>query len=507
MSSAQAEKHFSTTHLNKDLKSHAVSGGVISGLLQAALLILNFGAVAILARLLTPQDFGLVAMVLTVTGFFRVFADAGLSTATIQKEGVTHAQVSNLFWVNLLIGGVITILLAASAPVVSWFFQDSRLVVVMLVLSLTFVLASATVQHMALLRRQMRFKAMALVQLSSTGLGVCTGILMAWVGYGYWSLVGMQVMSPAVGLVVAWWVCGWRPQFPERNRGTRALLNFGANLTIGGLLWSLAKGMDNLLVGKWFGTEALGYYSRVGTVLNRTVEQVITPLEAIVLPAFSRLQTESDRYRRAVFQVYDVLALCSLPITGMLLALADPITLVILGPQWEAATSIFAAFTLYALYVPLTIVAGWVLTSQGRGREFVIMSCFTSSVSVLSYLVGIVFDPFGVALSFSLSCLFVQMPFIYWIVGRRGWVTTGDLWKLFFKHFPVWAIVCAATWVVRSAVEEASPLAQLLICIPVGLATSAGVVLLFPSLRLAAANLIGIARGWLRNSMASPTTV
>ena len=119
----------------------------------------------VMARLLIPKDFGLFAMVTTVMGFLRIFQDAGLSMATVQRQEITHAQVSNLFWVNVGVGGVATLLVAASAPAVAWFYREPRLVSITLVLSVTFVLTSSAVQHVALLNRQMRFGALRLLTL------------------------------------------------------------------------------------------------------------------------------------------------------------------------------------------------------------------------------------------------------------------------------------------------------------------------------------------------------
>jgi PST family polysaccharide transporter len=234
------------------------------------------------------------------------------------------------------------------------------------------------------------------------------------------------------------------------------------------------------------------------------LEQAIAPLEAIFVPTFSRLQDEPERYRRVVFEVYELLALFSLPFSGMLLALAHPLTLVVLGPKWEAAAPIFAAFTLYALYLPMVVVAGWLLTSQGRGKDFLFMSCFTSSVTALAYLLGLRFGPVGVAVSFSLACLLIQLPVIYWIAGRAGLVTSKDLWMLFFKHLPLWGVVCTTTWLIRASVETSTPLAQLSICVPTGLLAGIAVVCLYPPSRRAALNVFGVARDWMRSHSVIP---
>src|SRR5262249_42621613 len=153
---------------------------------QATQFVLMLTSTMILARLLTPQDFGLVAMVTTITGFLRIFNDAGLSTATVQRERITHAQVSNLFWTNVALGGSISLILAILSPVIAWFYREPRLVGLTLVLCMTFVLTSSSVQHLAILKRQMRFKIVALIQVSAAMTGILVGIAMAWIQCGPW---------------------------------------------------------------------------------------------------------------------------------------------------------------------------------------------------------------------------------------------------------------------------------------------------------------------------------
>ncbi len=373
--------HFSTGHLLTGLKGRAISSGIITAMAQFAGFGLNLVSIMILSRLLNPLDFGLVAMVTTVTGFLRIFNDAGLSTATIQREGITHAQVSNLFWTNVALGAIASLILALSAPVVAWFYREPRLISVTLALCVTFLITSSTVQHLALLKRQMQFKVVALIEVGAMLAGVLVGIGMALLKCGYWSLVGMQLTTPVAAFLLAWSLSHWRPQWPARGSKTRSLLGFGANLTASSFLWSLAKGSDSLLIGRFFGSAALGLYSRAGALLIRPLAQAMSPLEAIFVPTLSRLQGQPERYRRAVFQVFEIVAVTSFLFSGLLLVLAAPVTLVVLGPKWEGAAAILAAFTPVALYTPIVSVAGWLFTSQGRGRDFLVMSVVSSLVT------------------------------------------------------------------------------------------------------------------------------
>jgi len=240
------EEHFNTDHLLPNLKRHTISSGAVTISAQGAKFLLNVASTMILARLLLPQDFGLVAMVTTVTGFLRVFKDAGLSVATVQRERITHAQVSNLFWINVAVSLLSSLIVAVSAPVIAWFYRDSRLISVTLLLSITFIISGATVQHRALLNRQMRFKALALIEVGSMAVGVLVGVAMALEGCRYWSLVGSNLSMEIGGLLLTWSLSRWRPQLPTRGSGIGPLVSFGAHRTAAGLIISLARGSDNL---------------------------------------------------------------------------------------------------------------------------------------------------------------------------------------------------------------------------------------------------------------------
>src|SRR6266550_3832719 len=133
-SARSIEQHFATDHLLANLRQRTISSGLITAAAQGAQFFLNLAYIMVLARLLAPQEFGLVAMVTTVMGFLRIFQDAGLSTATVQRQEITHAQVSNLFWVNVSVGGVTALLVAASAPALAWFYREPRLIGITLVL-------------------------------------------------------------------------------------------------------------------------------------------------------------------------------------------------------------------------------------------------------------------------------------------------------------------------------------------------------------------------------------
>jgi O-antigen/teichoic acid export membrane protein len=470
------QQYFEIEHLPQNLKDITMSGGAVRAIALATRFCLNLASTMILARLLLPHDFGLVAMVTSFIGFFRVFRDGGLSTATIQRHDITHAQVSNLFWINVAIGGLAMLSVAMLAPAISWFYREPKLMSVTLVLSITFILSGSSAQHLALLNRKMRFAAIALGEIASAVFGVVVSILTAWAGFGYWSLVYGTVSSEIVATLLIWLLSDWRPQMPLRHSGTRPLLGFGANLSVGTLLYSLARGSDNLLIGRFCESHSLGLYSRASALLMWPLEQILSPFSAVFLPALSRLQHRPIEYRRVFLRMSETIALIGFSVTGMLLALAHPLTLVLLGSRWEKASSIFAALSIAALYIPLATASTWLLISQGRGRDILLTNSILSVLTVTAFVVGLPFGATGVALSFAGTGLFVRLPILYYLAGRCGPVSAADLWSTFLRHVPIWFVVSSMVFAVRKSVDDLGPLKQLLICGSVGIGTGMVVI-------------------------------
>jgi len=499
------ERHLSTDHLLTDLKGRTISGAFITIAAQGAQFVLMLASIMVLARLLTPKDFGLFAMVTSVIGYLRVFKDAGLSTATVQREGITHAQVSNLFWINVAVSGAMSLIFAAGSPIIAWFYREPRLIPITLLLSSTFLLSGLTIQHTALLNRQMRFKAVAVIQVSSLLIGVAVGIGMAWLGYNYWALVFSNLITVAAAVPLTWFAIPWRPEAPSRQSGIRSLVGFGANMATGGFIYSLAKGADGLLVGRFYGADSIGLYSRASALLNRPMDQFLAPISSVFVPTLSRVQTQPERYRHAFLRVYEAMALVSFLSTGLLLALARPLTLVVLGPKWEQAAVIFAGLTIAAAFAPLSNASTWLFASQGRGRDWLFASSLVSLITVASFVAGLPFGPAGVAIVYSVASFVIALPVLNHFAGRQGPVTTGDLWIGIVRYLPLWAVVCGTTYSMRLLVASSAPLVQLVVCAPVGLLAGLILIWVLTPMRRTALGLVDILRELKSRRVSSDT--
>jgi O-antigen/teichoic acid export membrane protein len=472
------DQHFNTDHLLGNIGHRAVSGGVVTAAAQSTKLALTFAGAAILARLLSPKDFGIVGMVLGVVNVVGIFNELGLSTATVQRRDISQEQVSNLFWVNVGISGIVSVLSCGLAPLLAWFYHDPRITWITLALSSMFILTGSTVQHRALLTRQMRFRAIAVIEVTSTCAGFTTACLLAWAGISYWALVAQQVMYSLAFLVLTWSVSRWRPSLPSRGSGVRPMLSFGAHLTLADFTVRTVANFDSILIGRIFGAVQLGFYTRAYVLLARPLDQVIAPMGAVIDPVLARLQSDPDRYRRTFLRALNAMVMLVYPFSAVCMVLSKPLVLVILGAKWAGVIPLFSAFTLVAISWPLAGAVCWLYQSQGRGKDQLTNHLLLSVLMVLSYAVGLHWGALGLILTSAIVGVTIRLPIVYFIAGRRGPVSTRDLWSSFFRNLPAWGTVYVGTLLMRMTVPNLSPIKQVSVCAPTGLLL--GIAVLMP---------------------------
>ena len=340
----QLTEIFSTEHLHTDLKGRSVRGGFLTLTSQGTQFLLQSIATVTLARLLTPMDFGLVAMVTAITGLGQAFADLGLSEATIQRERITHDQVSTLFWINVAIGLALMLITIGLAPVLAWFYREPRLTAVTLVASMTFLIGGLRVQHDALLRRQMRFRSLAIRDVAACLISVPAAIIAAWKGAGYWSLLVLPLTFNLTQMILSWLAVGWIPGLPRRNTRVGSLVAFGGKVAASYLICNITRSADNILIGWHWGAGPLGLYSRAYNLLLLPVRQLSAPASSVAIPAFSRTQSDPERFARYYLRAVSLILWITLPIFGFLFVGAVPVIVVVLGRKWIEAASVFQDF-------------------------------------------------------------------------------------------------------------------------------------------------------------------
>jgi PST family polysaccharide transporter len=426
---SKTDKHFQTDHLKVNLGGRAARGGAVAITSQGLKFIVTLAATSVMARLLTPQDYGLIGMVAVVTGFVSMYKDIGLAAATIQKPEITAEQISTLFWVNLFLSLAITLLTSAIAPLVAWFYGEPRLTWITIVTSFGFLISGLAVQHEALLRRQMRYLPLAAISLASVVAGYIVGIMMAWRGFSYWALVASQlaVAFTSTTLIVA--VCQWIPGLPRRDTGARSMIRFGGHLTGFTTINYFSRNLDNLLIGRFWGAQQLGLYSRAYQLMTLPMDQINEPLTSVAVPALSRLTDSPESYRRAYLRMLEKVALLTMPCVVLMIVTADWIVNVILGSQWEGAIKIFVVLGATAIFQPIANTTGWLLISQGRTNHMFQWGLMSGPIIMGSIVIGLPWGALGVAASYAITRILIVDPLLYWFVGRSGPVRTMDFYK------------------------------------------------------------------------------
>jgi PST family polysaccharide transporter len=444
----------------------------------------------VLARLLTPQDFGLIAMVTAVTGFVTMFKNMGLSKATVQKAEINHGQISTLFWINVVFSIGVMLVIAALAPAIAWFYGEPRLKWITLALAGAFIFGGLTVQHQALLRRNMCFGSLALIQIISTLAGVVTAIIAAFYGAGYWSLVLMQLATAIAGAIAVWVACGWRPGLPVWCSGVREMLAFGGNLTGSSFLNYFARNADNLLIGKFCGSGSLGLYSKAYGLLMLPLRQIKGPISAVAVPALSRLQNDPETYRRYYYRAISTIAFITMPLVAMLAALSHEIITIVLGKQWADSAIIFKVLAFAAVFQPIWSTLGWIYTSLGQTKRLMRWGLVMVPLIVLSFVIGLPWGALGVATSYTVCFLFLIMVPSFWYAFRYSPVSLTGLFRAIRCPLVLGlSMYCAMEFLRRSIVVDSSIL-TVIYCCALGICVFFSGLVVWPRARSEAFNVL-----------------
>ncbi len=460
------------THIER----RAARGGLVLGVAQVLKGAIDAVGSLFLARTLLPADFGLVDMIVAITGIVDLLKDAGLSTATIQKRDIDHAQVSALFWINLAAGCVLMLLTLGLAPLLALGYGKPELLGLTAALSVSTLLGAASVQHLALLRRDLRFTTLGVIDVVSAVGATAAALLAASRGLGPWALVVRQLVRLATQAVFALTLSSFRPGRPRRT-DVRDLLGFGAHLSGFQVVNYLERNLDNVLVGRVIGAQALGYYAKAYELMRLPLNQVSGPISTVALPALSRLLSSPERYVQTFEGLARFLMLVTVPLAPLSIVTAEWLLPALLGPQWQPCVPIFQWLGLTLLTKPLTHAAAWLFVTQARTRELFRFGMFAGVLAVASFVVGLRWGAVGVAASYTLVDLCVRSPVMFFWAGRTGPVSTR---KLLGCAVPAWglsAVMSAGYWLLLPHVAGLSRGARVAVLVPACLLLGALVLL------------------------------
>lgn len=370
---------------------------MVSKILSIAITLVT---IAIIARILTPKDYGLIAMVLSVSAFFMVFSDFGLSLVTVQRQNISQEQLSTLFWINVAFGLLLGCILAGLSPVIAWFYQDPRLIGVALFLSTSFPIMALGIQHQAMLKREMKFPRLAFVRLCGTIGGGIAGVVAALTGWGYWALVIQPVVMVFIQMCVVFIAYPWKPNRPKGCEDLRSMLSFGGSLTGHGIVGYLSNNLDKVLLGRFGGAHALGLYATSYNVMMRAIGLAGYSVGEVAIPAMSR-EKDPEKKRAVYRRMLSLTALWGFPACLAGVFWSDDLVITLLGSQWIDAIPIMQILFIAAVARMITLSTGWVYISGGRpGRMFKWQLMWSAVVSV-AVVIGLSYGASGVAIAYA----------------------------------------------------------------------------------------------------------
>jgi O-antigen/teichoic acid export membrane protein len=426
---------FGARDLGRSLARKSMQGGVTTMASQGMQFVLTIGSTAVLARLLTPADYGLIGMVTVIVNFAQMFKDAGLSMATVQKENISHNQISTLFWVNAMISVVLGCCILAGSPLVSLFYGKPELTAITAALSVSFTVSGLTIQHKALLRRHMQFNVLAGIQIAEQVVSISVTILLACLGWRYWALVCGTLMRAVADAALTFFVCRWIPGRIRRGTGAREMLLFGGHLTGFDFINYFSRNADNILIGKFIGTDALGLYAKAYGLFMMPIVQIRGPLANVSIPVLSSLKDQPERYAKYYQRIIDIIATLAMPLTMYCLIEAGFLIRMLLGERWLGVVPVFRILAMAGLIQAVAGTRGFVLLSQGLSKRYFYWGLANAVVTVGSFVAGIPFGIEGVAAAYTAVNYLLLLPSLFYCF-RQTPVSVSMFLKSAFAPLP-----------------------------------------------------------------------
>jgi O-antigen/teichoic acid export membrane protein len=451
-----------------NLRHETVKGVSWSAVSQLSTQIFTWVISIILARILGPKAYGLIGMTAVFTGFAMLFSELGLGPAIVQRKNLEQRHLDSAFWITLLAGFVMTGLMGGFAPSVAWFYKEPRLISLTIAISLQFMLGALTVVQQAILRREMRFRTLGTIQITSTVAAGVIGLIMALSGMGVWSLVAQMLCGSMTRVILLWQVADWHPSWSFEMKATKELFSFSAYALAFHVVNYWARNADNLLIGRFIGAHALGIYARAYTLMLMPLIQITSVVSTVMTPALSSIQEDIVRVKRSYVKAVSVTGLVTFPMMVGFFVTSDDLILALLGQRWAEVIPIFKVLCGVGLLQSITTTTGWIYQSQGRTDLQFKVGLVISSGCVVAFLVGIHWGVLGVAWAYCVFSLLAWYP-LWSFCGRIIGLHFGELVKTLLPTFVCATVMGGIVW--ATGYELSSSMShgvRLLLRVPLG---------------------------------------
>lgn len=398
--------YFDEHKIEADHGQKSLRGGALSIIARAVNALIQVGSVLFLARLLSPEDYGLVSMVTAITGFAPLLVDLGTRDAIAQRSRITKAEVSTLFWVTIAVGLVCALAVTASGSFIAKLYHEPRLTSIALVSSLTFVAVALNCQHYALIRRAMKFRELCIIDLTANLLSVIGAVIMGFYGFHHWALVLRPITQNLVTALGVWSVCRWLPTQIQFTSGVKQMLKVGIHITGFTMTDFAGRSGDRIVIGKTAGAAALGYYQNAMFVYDNVLDVLVATLHGVAVTSLSKMRENLPELKRMWSKAMATLSFFSMPAFGILAITSQDLISIVLGPKWMHAGELLSLLALRGIPNVVERTVGWLHVAAGRTDRWVRWGVVANIATILSLFAGAPFGPTGIVIAY-VACMFI----------------------------------------------------------------------------------------------------
>ncbi|HWX29669.1 MAG TPA: lipopolysaccharide biosynthesis protein [Steroidobacteraceae bacterium] len=418
--------YFDDSVRGNDLHRRSLRGGAVAMISQGGNVATQVISTIVLARILMPEDFGLVAMVSAITGYISLFVDLGTRDAVAQHTRLSEEEASALFWITAAAGFSFTVVTLSCAPLIAGFYGLPKLKAITMALSVPFMLSALYYQQYALMRRALMFRKLAIIDISGNLIGTALAILLAHLGYGYWALVWKPAITAFVTACGVWATCGWWPGRPAFTQEVKKIVRFGLNVTGFLVAESVGRSLDRVALGHRFGPRELGFYQNALNVYDNALGVSANALHNVATATLSKLRDDVDALKRAWSTALSSLAFFAAPAFAVLAVVGQDLVVLLLGAKWSSAGVILSVI---ALRGPAQVVAStnsWLHMAAGRPDRWWHWGVLNCGLTIVAVLSGLRYGAIGVAVSFAILAYLIVVPSLLY-AGRPLGVRTKDV--------------------------------------------------------------------------------
>lgn len=391
--------------MQENLKKKTVSGMIWSALQRFGTMGISFVSNIVLARLLTPDDYGCIGMLAIFITVSNTFVDGGFGSALIQKKEPTQKDYSTIFWLNLFISVVIYGILYISAPAVSRFYDIPLLSSVLRVQGIVLIINALNIVQTNQLRKSINFKRLAVIYIVSQIVGAVCAIVLAYMGWGVWALVAQQIIASSITSVILWVMNRWLPQLCFSFDSFKQLFSFGGFILASNLINTFCNNVQGLLIGKFFNPAILGYYTQAYKLEDVASHSISSVVEQVAYPVFSKVQSDNDGLKNVIYRLILSIAYVTFPMMLILVLIAEPLIGLLYGEKWLPSVPYFQIICIGGIAVCLQGVTYLAIASIGKSKELFLWTIIKRGLGMILLIAGMVlFGMNGLLWGFVLSC-------------------------------------------------------------------------------------------------------